>query len=108
LLATPSGLRDLVLHALPSGHHRDDVNAQRSGAGWVTPRDKLHGRVVDRRPVVEMAPPYMLDAVVNGRAADPAPRRQRACSCSPAALARAAAGGQGAVAGHQGADIAGK
>ena len=30
-------------------------NAQRSGAGWVSPRDKLHGRVVERRRVVEMA-----------------------------------------------------
>ena len=34
-----------------------------------------HGRVVDRRPVVEMAPPSMLDSAVNGRATDPAPRR---------------------------------
>jgi len=30
-------------------------NAQRSGAGWVSARDKLHGRVVERRWVVEMA-----------------------------------------------------
>jgi len=39
----------------------------------------LHGRVVDRRPVVEMAPAYMLASVVNGRAPDPAPGRERAC-----------------------------
>jgi len=55
---------------------------QRSDAGWVTARDKLHGRVVDRRRVVEMSPPYILDSVVNGRATDPDPRRQRACSRS--------------------------
>jgi len=30
-------------------------NAQRSDAGWVLPRDRLHGRVVGRRSVVEMA-----------------------------------------------------
>jgi hypothetical protein len=29
-----------------------------------------------------MAPPSMLDSVVNGRATDPDPRRQRACSRS--------------------------
>jgi len=61
---------------------REDGNAQRSAAGWVTARDRLHGRVVDRRWVVEMAPPYILDSVVNGRATDPDPRRQRACSRS--------------------------
>jgi hypothetical protein len=54
---------------------RADDNAQRSDAGWVTARDKLHGRVVDRQPVVEMAPPSVLDSVVNGRAPDPDPRR---------------------------------
>jgi len=48
------------------------ANAQRSAAGWVRARDRLHGRVVERRPVVEMAPPSMLDSVVNGRAPDPA------------------------------------
>ena len=31
------------------------VNAPRSEAGWVSARDKLHGRVVERRRVVEMA-----------------------------------------------------
>src|SRR4051812_47326703 len=35
-------------------------NAQRSGAGWVSARDKLHGRVVGRQPVVEMAPPVIM------------------------------------------------
>ena len=34
-----------------------------------------HGRVVDRRRVVEMAPRYIRDSVVNGRAPDPAPQR---------------------------------
>jgi hypothetical protein len=58
------------------------ANAPRSAVGWVTARDRLHGRVVDRRRVVEMAPPSMLDSVVNGRATDPDPRRQRACSRS--------------------------
>jgi len=62
-------------HAERPGEHlwsrRVSANAQRSNVGWVTPRDRLHGRVVDRRPVVEMAPPSMLDSVVNGRAEDP-------------------------------------
>jgi hypothetical protein len=44
---------------------------QRCGLGLE--RDKLHGRVVDRRRVVEMAPPSMLDSVVNGRASGPRP-----------------------------------
>jgi len=43
---------------------REDGNAQRSDAVWVTARDKLHGRAVDRRRVVEMAPPYILDSAV--------------------------------------------
>jgi hypothetical protein len=30
-------------------------NAPRSEAGWGSPRDKLHGRVVERRRVVEVA-----------------------------------------------------
>ena len=46
---------------------REDGNAQRSDAGWVTARDTLHGRAVDRRRGVEMAPPYILDSAVNGR-----------------------------------------
>ena len=98
-LANPSRrLRDLSRHdSAASGNalttsnaqrnavwkRTDHANAQRSAAGWVRARDRLHGRVVDRRPVVEMAPPYMLDTVVNGRAPDPAPRRQRACPRSP-------------------------
>src|SRR5438128_4973381 len=56
------------------GRARDLANAQRSAAGWVTARDRLHGRVVDRRSVVEMAPAHSLDTVVNGRATDPDPR----------------------------------
>src|SRR3954466_8027786 len=39
----------------PDGATRN-ANAQRSGAGWVSARDRLHGRVVGRRSVVEMAP----------------------------------------------------
>jgi len=35
------------------------VNAPRSDAGWVSARDKLHGRVVVRQPVVEMALPVI-------------------------------------------------
>jgi len=61
------------------GSRRADDNAQRSDAGWATARDRFPCRVVERRPVVEMAPPSMLDSVVNGRAADPSPRCQRAC-----------------------------
>src|SRR3954469_3751855 len=43
---------------------RDEVgpsgNAPRSEAGWVSVRDKLHGRVVEHRWVVEMAPPIIM------------------------------------------------
>jgi hypothetical protein len=35
--------------------NRDHDNAKRSGAGWVSRGDRLHGRVVERRWVVEMA-----------------------------------------------------
>src|SRR5512140_120613 len=35
-------------------------NASRSEVGWVSLRDKLHGRVVERRRVVEMAPPIIV------------------------------------------------
>ena len=59
---------------VPAGTRSRLANAQRSAAGWVTARDRLHGRVVDRRPIVEMAPPHSLDTVVNGRATDPDPR----------------------------------
>jgi hypothetical protein len=34
---------------------RSNVNAKRGDAGWLSPEDKLHGRVVVRRWVVEMA-----------------------------------------------------
>jgi len=61
---------------------REDANAQRSDAGWVTSRDRLHGRVVARRWVVEMAPSVGRNPVVDGRARDPDPRRQRACTRS--------------------------
>jgi len=54
---------------------REDANAQRSDAGWVTSRDRLHGRVVARRWVVEMAPSVGRNPVVDGRARDPDPRR---------------------------------
>jgi len=39
----------------PACRERDRDNAQRSDAGWAPSGDKLHGRVVDRRWVVEMA-----------------------------------------------------
>jgi hypothetical protein len=67
----PAGTRELpdwLTEAMfQPGSARDLANAQRSAAGWVTTRDRLHGRVVDRRSVVEMAPPHSLDTVVNGR-----------------------------------------
>src|SRR3954466_12532545 len=44
--------------ARPDGSTRN-ANAQRSGAGWVSSRDKLHGRVVRRPSVVEMALPVI-------------------------------------------------
>jgi len=50
-----------------SGPAATNANAQRSDAGWATARDRFPGRVVERRPVVGMAPPYMLDTVVNRR-----------------------------------------
>jgi len=42
----------------------------------------LHGRGVERRSVVEMAPAIPRNTVVDGRAPGPDPRRQRACSRS--------------------------
>ena len=45
-------------------------------------RDRLHGRVCEGTPVVEMAPPSMLDPVVHGRASGATPWRPRACSRS--------------------------
>jgi hypothetical protein len=45
-----------VVRELCSDQFHEQRNAQRSDAGWVLPRDRLHGRVVDRRSVVEMAP----------------------------------------------------
>jgi hypothetical protein len=39
----------------PAARSRAHANAQRSDAGWVTSGDRLHGRVVDRRRIVEMA-----------------------------------------------------
>ena len=46
-----------TIHAPPRGSiwPREDGNAPRSEAGWVSLRDKLHGRVEERRRVVEMA-----------------------------------------------------
>jgi len=67
---------------LPSGSH-EQRNAQRSDAGWVTSRDRLHGRVVARRWVVEMAPSVGRNTVVDGRVRGPDPRRQQACPRSP-------------------------
>jgi len=64
-LVTFSSPRDL---RKPEGIPSSAPTTTRSAAGWVRSRDKLHGRAVDRRPVVEMAPPSMLDSVVNGRA----------------------------------------
>src|SRR5262245_40671391 len=51
-----------------------NANAKRSVAGWVTSRDRLHGRVVLRQPVVEMARTCGSNTAVNGRAKDPDPR----------------------------------
>ena len=74
-MGTPryGGLQETRIHALAP--LRADDNAQRSDAGWATARDRFPGRVVERRPVVGMAPPYMLDTVVNRRATGPDPRR---------------------------------
>jgi hypothetical protein len=55
----------------------------RSRRGVAPPLDKLHGRVCEGRPVVEMAPSFILDTVVNGRASGATPRCQRACMRSP-------------------------
>jgi len=43
----------------------------------------LHGRVVMRRSVVEMARTVGRNPVVDGRASDPDRDRQRACPRSP-------------------------
>jgi hypothetical protein len=42
------------------GLSRGNGNAPRSEAGWVSARDKLHGRAVERRRVVEMALPVIV------------------------------------------------
>ena len=57
--------------------------------GWVTTRDRLHGRVVKCRSVVEMARTVGRNTVVDGRAADPDRDRQRACPRSPEGCASA-------------------
>jgi len=57
--------------------------------GWVTTRDRLHGRVVMRPAVVEMARTVGCNTVADGRAADPDRDRQRACPRSPRSCASA-------------------
>ena len=51
--------------AFLSSSTRNATRAQRRG--WVTTRDRLHGRVVMRRSVVEMAPTVGRNPVVDGR-----------------------------------------
>ena len=72
----------------PAGHAPDDLvpgtrqrAAQRRGLGPA--RDKLHGRVVMHRSVVEMARTVGRNTVVDGRATGPDPRRKQACPRSP-------------------------
>ena len=65
------------------GGSHEQRNAQRSDAGWVTSRDRLHGRLVARRWVVEMAPGVGRNTAVDGRVRDPDPRRKQACARSP-------------------------
>jgi len=52
-------------------------------------RDKLHGREVMRRSVVEMARTVGRNTVVDGRATGPDPRRKQACPRSPESCASA-------------------
>jgi len=61
--------------------------AQRRGLG--SARDKLHGRVVMRRSVVEMAQTVGRNTAVDGRATGPDPRRKQACTRSPERCASA-------------------
>ena len=66
-----------IFQCVPQGRQRD---AQRRGLG--SARDKLHGRVVMRRSVVEMARTVGSNTVVDGRATGPDPRRKQACARS--------------------------
>src|SRR5512140_657247 len=71
-------------------------NAPRSEAGWVSPRDKLHGRVVERRRVVEMALPIIvIRRLTDERGAQPRvaskrvrglPKLQAGAPASPASV----------------------
>src|ERR1700759_1333016 len=67
-----------VFQSVPRGRQRA---AQRRGLG--SARDKLHGRVVMRRSVVEMARTVGRNSVADGRATGPDPRRQQACPRPP-------------------------
>ena len=67
-----------VFQYLPQGRQRA---AQRRGLG--SARDRLHGRAVARRWIVEMAPGVGRNTVVDGRATGPDPRRKQACARSP-------------------------
>jgi hypothetical protein len=51
----------------------EGANAKRSSGGLGSERDRLHGRGVERRRVVEMAQTPILDPAVNGRARGPDP-----------------------------------
>jgi hypothetical protein len=59
---------------------RDTVaSPMHSAAGRVTARDGLHGRVWDRRSIVETASPHSLDTVVNGWRRAQTRGRERVC-----------------------------
>ncbi len=85
-----SWLRQVDVHRPSCNRSTSKRNAQRSGAGWVTSRDRLHGRAVARRRVMEMAQRVGRNTVVDGRDSGaggrPPPctkmRRRVACFCS--------------------------
>jgi len=82
LASSPSGYRSPRPR---SGSHARQRAAQRRGLG--PGRDKLHGRMVGRRSVVEMAPSAVVIRWCTDEHRDPDPRRQQACPRSPRALA---------------------
>ena len=66
-------------HRVDQRRTRAPRHARRARVGGgVSERDRLHGRVCEGRPVVEMALPSSLDSVVVGRARRPHPPREAA------------------------------
>jgi hypothetical protein len=94
-------IESILAHDVASARCERQRAAQRT-TGWVTSGDSYHGRVVDRRRAVEMAPRFIAIRWSTDGARDPSPRSQaRVLAVSPC-LWRAAGGmaiGRGAICG---------